>query len=188
MPVLPLVGSRIVQPDDSSPSSSARAIMPSAARSLSEPVGLWSSSFAHSRTSGDGDNVGRPTIGVWPTESTRESKRTLLVPAASHCGKYHDGVAVGDRGLEPAGEADVLVVDVDVDEATHTAILDEPLLDAGVIRLQILDELGHGAALAVDGALAVGERAQDRGDSDLDGHQSAAFCVCVLGVWESSSS
>jgi hypothetical protein len=41
----------------------------------------------------------------------------------------------------------------------------------------MLDELGHGVALAVDGALTVGERAQDGGDADLDGHQSAAFSV-----------
>ena len=73
MPVLPLVGSRIVAPGVRRPSSSARWIMRSAARSLIDPVGLWSSSFAHSRTSSDGDSVGRPTSGVLPTESTRES-------------------------------------------------------------------------------------------------------------------
>src|SRR5687767_13381695 len=127
MPVLPLVGSRMVHPGESSPSCSARAIMPSAARSLSEPVGLWSSSFAHNRTSGDGDSVGRPTIGVLPTESTRESKRTLLFPAAGDRGKDDDRVAVGDRRRQPAGEADVLVVDIDVDEATHP-----PTISAGL--------------------------------------------------------
>ena len=35
-----------------------------AARSLIDPVGLWSSSLAHNRTSGVGDRFGRPTIGV----------------------------------------------------------------------------------------------------------------------------
>ena len=47
--------------------------MYSAARSLTEPVGLPVSSLAHSRTSGDGDSRGRPTSGVRPTDSTSES-------------------------------------------------------------------------------------------------------------------
>ncbi len=40
MPVLPLVGSRIVDPDRNRPSASAAWIMKKAARSLTEPVGL----------------------------------------------------------------------------------------------------------------------------------------------------
>jgi hypothetical protein len=75
IPVLPDVGSRIVQPGVSSPSFSARSIIHSAGRSLIEPVGLRSSSFAQSRTSGEGDNRGRPTSGVRPSESSSESKR-----------------------------------------------------------------------------------------------------------------
>ena len=47
--------------------------MNSAGRSLTEPVGLRSSSLAHSRTSGDGDSRGSPTSGVLPTESSSES-------------------------------------------------------------------------------------------------------------------
>ena len=73
MPVLPDVGSRIVQPGRSSPSFSACSTMYSAGRSLTEPVGLRSSSLAHSRTSGDGDSRGSPTSGVLPTESSSES-------------------------------------------------------------------------------------------------------------------
>ena len=45
----------------------------SAARSLIEPVGLRSSSLAHSRTPSAGERRGSPTSGVWPTESARES-------------------------------------------------------------------------------------------------------------------
>ncbi len=75
MPVLPDVGSRIVQPGLSRPSFSASITIRNAARSLIEPVGLWSSIFAHSRTSGDGDSRGSPTSGVRPTESSSESKR-----------------------------------------------------------------------------------------------------------------
>ena len=71
--MLPLVGSRMVLPGCSVPSFSAASIIAMAARSLIDPVGLWSSSFAHSRTSGDGDSDGRPTRGVPPCESTREA-------------------------------------------------------------------------------------------------------------------
>ena len=73
MPVLPLVGSRIVAPGRSRPSASAARIMASAARSLIDPVGLRSSSLAQSRTSSLGESEGSPTSGVFPTESSREA-------------------------------------------------------------------------------------------------------------------
>jgi hypothetical protein len=73
MPVLPEVGSKIVQPGRSSPSFSASSIIRRAGRSLIEPVGLRSSSLAQSRTSGVGDSLGSPTSGVPPTEARRLS-------------------------------------------------------------------------------------------------------------------
>src|SRR4028119_2480571 len=63
MPVLPLVGSRMVAPGVSSPAFSAASIIAIAARSLMEPVGLWSSSLAQSRTSEVGGRDGSPTGG-----------------------------------------------------------------------------------------------------------------------------
>ena len=63
----------MVAPGASSPSFSACSTMKNAARSLTEPVGLRSSSFAHSRTSVAGDSRGSPTSGVPPTESSSES-------------------------------------------------------------------------------------------------------------------
>src|SRR3954471_4595976 len=163
MPVLPEVGSRIVQPGRSRPSFSATSTIFSAARSLMEPVGFWSSSLAHSRTSAEGESRGRPTSGVLPTESRAESKRTrtesvrgLAQPgldppdraASPRDGwQYDDLVTVAHRRLEPTGEPHVLVVDVDVDEARRFAspVLgpDEPFLDAGVVRLEVLDHLGE---------------------------------------------
>ena len=73
MPVLPDVGSRIVQPGRRVPSFSASSIIFSAGRSLIEPVGLRSSSLAQRRTSGLGDSLGSPTSGVLPTEARRLS-------------------------------------------------------------------------------------------------------------------
>ncbi len=73
MPVLPLVGSRMVQPGVRRPSFSACSIMCSAGRSLTEPVGLRSSSLAQMRTSADGESRGRHTSGVLPTAANGES-------------------------------------------------------------------------------------------------------------------
>src|SRR4051795_3425264 len=117
MPVLPLVGSRIVQPGRSSPSFSACSTIARAARSLIDPVGLRSSSLAQSRTSGDGESRGSPTSGVPPTESRRLSKRMGSAvlggrSAAGDRGQDHDLVAVAEGGPQPSGEPDVLVVDI----------------------------------------------------------------------------
>src|SRR3954447_23418139 len=120
MPVLPDVGSRIVQPGRRVPSFSATSTIFKAARSLIEPVGFRSSSFAQNRTSGDGDSRGRPTSGVPPTESSRLSNR---ISAAGDGRQHDDHVAVLDAGLQSTGEAHVLVVDVDVDEPAQLARL-----------------------------------------------------------------
>src|SRR3954453_23746266 len=111
MPVLPEVGSRIVQPGRSRPAFSACSTMNSAGRSLTEPVGLRSSSLAHSRTSGEGESRGSPTRGGVPTESSSESYRMTAL-AARDRRQHRHVVAVLDLGLETAQEAHVLVVEV----------------------------------------------------------------------------
>src|SRR5258706_11965988 len=73
MPVLPLVGSRIVSPVFSSPAASAARIIHTAGPSLMEPVGLRSSSLAQRRTCSDGESRGSPTSGVLPHASSRLS-------------------------------------------------------------------------------------------------------------------
>jgi hypothetical protein len=73
IPVLPLVGSKIVAPGFNWPLFSAAFIMKIAVRSLIEPVGLRSSNFAQSRTFGAGESLGKPIRGVLPTDVSRES-------------------------------------------------------------------------------------------------------------------
>ncbi len=73
IPVFPEVGSSSVAPGLSSPSFSACDTMKNAARSFTDPVGLRSSSLAHSRVAGPGDSRGSPTSGVLPSESSSES-------------------------------------------------------------------------------------------------------------------
>src|SRR3712207_5919370 len=141
----------MVDPGWSSPSFSAASIILIAARSLIEPVGLWSSSLAHRRTSGGGDSDGSPTSGVPPSESTREAKRAIRGSSVKGTGsaardRREDGdrVAVLDLGVEGTGETHVLVVDVDVDEAVQLALLGhEAVLQTGVLGVQVVDECGQ---------------------------------------------
>src|SRR5438270_6848189 len=50
-------------------------------------------------------------------------------------------IAVLDRGLEAVEVADVLVVEVDVHEAPHLAILEQPAGDAGELRAEVVERL-----------------------------------------------
>src|SRR6478752_3782917 len=166
MPVLPLVGSITVQPGFSRPSASAAATIANAARSLIDPVGLRSSSFAHRRTSGAGDNRGNPTRGVPPTASTSESNRAISARfsgPAGNCRQDRHLVTVGQRRLQRA--------------AGH-----QPLAETGVPRIQVGDYLGQGRSGCGDGLFALGLRAQD----GRDGH-GHAHGVLLLVMWTSSS-
>src|SRR5215210_5161963 len=142
IPVLPLVGSKIVAPGRRVPSASAIRIMCRAARSLIEPVGLRSSSLAQSRTESLGDRFGRPTSGVWPTDSANEAYRvTRTTRSAAGDGRQHNHhVAVRGRRAQPTCEPDVLVVDVDVDETSQLVCLDQSLLEAGIARVDVVDQ------------------------------------------------
>src|SRR5690606_39371013 len=111
MPVLPLVGSRMVQPGVSRPSFSACSTIQSAGRSLMEPVGLRSSSLAQTRTSAEGERRGSPTIGVRPTESVSYSNR---MSPAGYGREHGDRVTRGGPGAESADEAHRLVGQVAV--------------------------------------------------------------------------
>src|SRR5215471_7775862 len=69
MPVLPDVGSRMIESSFSRPRDSRSSTRYFATRSFSEPVGLSISSLAKIRTAGLGDIRGISTSGVWPIAS-----------------------------------------------------------------------------------------------------------------------
>src|SRR3954464_14686970 len=87
-----------------------------AGRSFTDPVGLFCSSFAHSRTSGDGDSRGNPTSGVLPTESTRLSHRmgrgTSLSLAGRVPGGPQDWCARGEPAQPPATAGRMVTVEL----------------------------------------------------------------------------
>src|SRR6266516_899408 len=70
-PVLPEVGSTIVPPGLSFPSRSARSIIGSPIRSLTEPPGFRYSSFASRVGAMSLPSLSSRTIGVAPTRSSR---------------------------------------------------------------------------------------------------------------------
>src|SRR5215470_1679172 len=189
MPVLPEVGSRTVAPGASSPSFSACSIMKNAARSLTEPVGLRSSSFAHSRTSVVGESRGSPISGVLPTESSSESYRIRLAlpargpparpaasaPPAGDRRQHRHRVAVPHRRLQPAEETHVLVVEVDVDEAPQPGAVHQALAQPAVPGVKVAKELGEGGTGTLDRLGATGVGAQDGRDTDLDGHERRSW-------------
>src|ERR1700690_4101249 len=97
MPVLPLVGSRMVLPGKRAPSRSACSIILSAMRSLMLPVGLKPSSLAKIFTLGLGLSRRISTIGVRPIKSR------MLAAGGSSGGK--SGMAwAGVQGSSSAAE------------------------------------------------------------------------------------
>src|SRR5688572_2927038 len=83
-----------------------------------------------------------------------------------------DFVAVFDRGLLVLQEADVLLVDVDVDEAADgTVFIKQAVLDAGVTGLQFRNEAANGGGADLDQFFVVGELAEGRGDSNVFCHK-----------------
>src|SRR5687767_5819294 len=92
MPVLPLVASAIRMPGLSAPDRSPSRIIHSAARSLTEPPGLYHSALAYTSTFGDRSSAMlRSRIsGVLPTRSNSEAAR----PAAGFCCSLSDKLTI----------------------------------------------------------------------------------------------
>src|SRR5262249_10923659 len=65
-------------------------------------------------------------------------------------------VAVLDRCREVVKVADILVVEIDVDEAAHLAVLEQPPGDAGILLAEVVEQLLDGAAGRLDDRLVVG--------------------------------
>src|SRR5574337_1840679 len=87
-----------------------------------------------------------------------------------------DVVALLQGGLLALEEADVLLVDVDVDEPPDlAALLDQPLPEPGVLPLEVLDQVHHGVALRLHLARALRHSPQGSGDSDQNWHRRVSL-------------
>src|ERR1700744_1458644 len=106
--------------------------------------------------------------------------------ASGHRGQHGDGVAVLDRGFQAAEEPYILVVQVHVHEPAQAAVGDQPVLQAGVATVDVIDELAQRGALALYLLRAARVGAQDRRDTNLDGHQTL-HSVQIWGMSEPGS-
>src|ERR687888_451822 len=99
-----------------------------------------------------GGNVSRTRMrGIVSTGST----------APGDGGDDRNLIAVLERGLLRLEEPDVLLVDVDVDEAPQLArLVDEALLQPGELALQVVDQALHRVAPGLDLGVALRDRAQ----------------------------
>ena len=171
MPVLPEVGSRIVQPGRSRPVLLGRSTI-----AQRRPV-LDRAGRVAVLELGPQPHVGRRREPRQPDQrrvADRVEQRVVAhrAPYAGQppatAGRIVTLSPSLDRRLEAAEEADVLVVEVDVDEAAQRPRRRPAGRAARRGALEVGDQLGEGVAGALDGLLAAGVAAQDRRDADLD--------------------
>src|SRR6202011_1380370 len=87
-----------------------------------------------------------------------------------HRGDDAQLVTVLDRRGQVVEVADVLVVEIDVDEAAHLAVVEQALGDAREPLPQVVQKSLDGSPLALNNRLALGVLAQRRGNVNPDGH------------------
>src|SRR5207302_9441749 len=85
--------------------------------------------------------------------------------------------AVGYRGFQPAEKAHVLVIEVYVHEPPQPGVVDQPLAQPVVPGLQVGEQLVQGGPGALDRLGPVRVAAQDRRDTDLDGHRQSSSAM-----------
>src|SRR5579885_304817 len=149
MPVLPEVESMITLPGRSSPRSSPTSTILRTARSLTEPPGLNVSSLAKMRTPGRRIPAVMRRIsssGVSPIRSiTLAARATGTCWRSAAAGDRRDDgnvVAILYRGVELVEEADVVAVEIDVDEPANLAlVIPQPLPDPRMAPFQVIDDL-----------------------------------------------
>src|SRR5918993_187527 len=120
-------------------------------------------------------------VGLHSSFSTHHSSLPYSSAARD---RRHDAQLVAglDRGLELLEVADVLVVEVDVDEPVELVrALEQARLDAGGLGLEAVEHRGDGAAVGLDDVGAVGEVTQGGRDADANAHgwMPFLFSVCL---------
>jgi hypothetical protein len=91
----------------------------------------------------------------------------MLGSTARDGGNDAQFVPCGDRGCEVVEVADVLVVEVDVDESAELCTFEDTLLQLRELRPEVTEDLADRGTLGFDHILAAGVRAERGGDSDL---------------------
>src|SRR5215469_13755353 len=92
--------------------------------------------------------------------------------SAGYGRQHRHRVAVGNRGLEPAEEPDVLIIEVHVDEPAELLAVDEAFAQAAVRGVQVDQQLAQRGAGPLHRLRAAGVAAQDGRDANLNGHET----------------
>src|SRR3990170_3463149 len=119
----------------------------------------------------------RWTSGVLPMASRMEFKgiaRSLaLTGPAGESGEDGEDVHFLQRRLKLPQEADVLIVEVDYDEAVELAIRQQRALEPRIARIEVVEQLADVRAFGLDGALAADELLEATGQPDFHDHRPA---------------
>ncbi|MNH36000.1 hypothetical protein D3C79_967490 [compost metagenome] len=77
---------------------------------------------------------------------------------------------VAHSSVKVIEKTDVLIVEVQVDEAMQLLLVHQPLANARVAPLEVFDDLAHRLPLGLDTLAAVGVAAQQGGNTDKNRH------------------
>lgn len=81
-------------------------------------------------------------------------------------------VTVGDIGGQTVAETDVVIGDVEVHEASQLTVLEQLILESGMLRLERIEHRRHGAAFDLDLRRPAGQSTEGGGNTDGDGHEN----------------
>src|SRR5437879_3068748 len=93
-----------------------------------------------------------------------------LMSAPGHCGNDAHLIAVLDAGLHAVQVANVLIVEVNVHETAHLAVLENAAGDARVFVAQVVEQVLDRGPGGLDHRLVRGVLAHGSGNVDADGH------------------
>src|SRR6478609_2967578 len=91
-----------------------------------------------------------------------------------------DLFAVLELGLQTVQKANVLIADVEIDEASHAFVIHEPFLHARVGGFETVDQVAHRLALDLNGFFTGSKGAQWGGDTNCNCHGNHSFLIAMV--------
>src|SRR5580700_8051266 len=110
----------------------------------------------------------------------RSVRKKYLNATAGHGRQDGHRIPVLDRGVQAGQEADVLVVEVHVDEPPQAGVVHQALAKPAVFAIEVDQDLTERGSGPLDLLGAVGVGAQDRRDANLDGHEQRSFLYALV--------
>jgi len=86
-------------------------------------------------------------------------------------------ITITQAGCQTILEADVVIIDVYIDEAMGIAIGNKFFLDSRILLIHVIDDFGNSAAFHINVFLLMGEWPQYGWNNDCDGHKRNTLSV-----------